>query len=227
MAVELDAGPISRGGGRSPRSRAFILAAAALTLLVVGSGAGLWLGGRSSSSVPVGGAVDVGFAQDMSVHHENAVTMATWAHDRSADPVVRQLAYDIESGQTAQIGRMQGWLGLWGAAPYAVGGYMRWMPQDDMTAMGHSSDGQAAMPGMASSSDLARLRAANGRELDVLFLQLMLRHHQGGAAMLRYAGENATQAEVRNLAAQMLSAQTAESQTMQTMLAIRGARPLD
>ena len=39
----------------------------------------------------------------------------------------------------------------------------------------------------------------------MLFLQLMLRHHQGGAEMLSYAATNASQEPVRNLAAQMLT----------------------
>ena len=141
---------------------------------------------------------------------------------------MRQLAYDIESGQTAQVGQMQGWLGLWGAATQSTGGYMTWMA--DMNAamgMGHGSDGAAAMPGMASQADLARLRATTGTAADVLFLQLMLRHHEGGAGMLRYAADRATMPQVRNLAAQMLSAQTAESRLMAQMLVQRGAGPLD
>lgn len=39
------------------------------------------------------------------------------------------------------------------------------------------------MPGMASPADLARLRELRGRDQDVRFCQLMIRHHQGGVAM--------------------------------------------
>ena len=79
---------------------------------------------------------------------------------------------------------------------------------------------------MASVDDLKRLRAATGKDLDVLFLQLMLRHHEGGASMLRYAAQNASQEPVRNLAAQMLSAQTAESEYLTQLLTARGGAPL-
>ena len=221
------------GGGarpdRPPRwARGVILASLAAALLLLGATGGLLLGDRGEAPVVPGlDSVDVGFAQDMSVHHENAVQMATWARDRSADPAIRQLAYDIESGQTAQIGQMQGWLALWNAPAQPTGGYMRWMP--DMMAeigMGHASDGLAAMPGMASAADLARLRNSTGPAGDVLFLQLMLRHHEGGSAMMRYAADNAEVPQVRNLAAQMLAAQTAESTVMRQMLAERGAAPI-
>ena len=57
------------------------------------------------------------------------------------------------------------------------------------------------MPGMASTEELSGLRAATGPQLDVLFLQLMLRHHEGGAGMLSYAAEHAELPQVRNLAA--------------------------
>ena len=60
----------------------------------------------------------------------------------------------------------------------------------------------------------------------MLFLQLMLRHHQGGAEMLSYAAANASQEPVRNLAAQMLSAQTSEAGYLTQLLTARGGTPL-
>ena len=56
--------------------------------------------------------MEVGFAQDMSVHHRQAALMAGIARERSTDPAVRSLAFDIETSQLEQIGRMQGWLRL-------------------------------------------------------------------------------------------------------------------
>ncbi len=82
------------------------------------------------------------------------------------------------------------------------------------------------MPGMASSDELRAMRAATGHDLDVLFLQLMLRHHQGGASMLGYAAQHASVPEVRNLAAQMLSSQGSEIEYMRSLLAERGGTPL-
>ena len=40
--------------------------------------------------------------------------MADLAADRSHDPAIRLIAFDIASTQNNQVGRMQGWLSLWG-----------------------------------------------------------------------------------------------------------------
>jgi uncharacterized protein (DUF305 family) len=174
--------------------------------------------------------VDVGFAQDMSVHHRQAVLMAGLARDRSTDPAIRLLAFDIETNQLEQIGQMQGWLSLWNAAALPTGRYMTWMtgadPMPGMAGMAHGATGVATMPGMASPADLDRLRVASGAQFDMLFLQLMLRHHQGGAPMAQYAAQHGEIPQVRNLAEKMVISQGAESDYMTQLLAQRGAQPL-
>jgi uncharacterized protein (DUF305 family) len=236
----LGEGTADRGAAPEPRApswaRYLLLAGAAVALLLVGAAAGMLIGlpGSSSSAVPSADSVDVGFAQDMSVHHEQAVRMATWERDHTTDPELRQLSFDMESGQSRQIGYMQGWLGLWGASSQPPGAYMRWMPADapGMAGMsgGHAAAtpgaGTSQMPGMASDQELRTLTGSTGPAMDVLFLRLMLRHHEGGAGMLDYAARAAQNPEVRNLASQMLTSQTAESQYMRQLLAARGASPL-
>lgn len=210
-------------------SRYLLAIGGAVALLMLGAAAGLLFGlpGSPSAAIPDADSVDVGFAQDMSVHHEQAVQMASWERDRTADPQLRQLAFDIESGQSRQIGHMQGWLGLWGAAAQSSGPYMRWMSSMSGHRMGASATpGVARMPGMASDDELRRLRASSGSALDVLFLQLMLRHHEGGGEMLDYAAQRAEQSDVRNLASRMRSAQTSEATYLRALLAARGAAPL-
>jgi uncharacterized protein (DUF305 family) len=226
-------GPALTGAARPRWVRIFVAAGLTLGLLLLGAAGGLLLGlpGSTGSAVPAADSVDVGFAQDMTVHHQQAVEMASWERDHTTDPALKQLAADIEATQTSQIGRMQGWLELWGAGALPVGGHMKWM--SDPTAMhdGHGmpmtpGGGVATMPGMASTADLTALRAASGPQLDVLFLQLMLRHHEGGAGMLSYAAERAELPQVRNLARQMLSSQTTESDYLRQLLAARGGTPL-
>jgi uncharacterized protein (DUF305 family) len=201
---------------------------AAVGLLLLGAAGGLLLGmpASSQSGVPEPGSVDVGFAQDMTVHHQQAVTMASWERDRTTDPVLHQLAADIEATQLGQIGRMQGWLSLWGAAALPPGEHMAWMTEPGHDHGAASANGVNTMPGMASEEELAALRAASGPELDVLFLQLMLRHHQGGAEMLSYAAEHASVPQVRNLAGQMLRSQSVETDYLRQLLAERGGQPL-
>jgi uncharacterized protein (DUF305 family) len=217
--------PVRRGWARP-----LIAVLAAVGLLMLGAAAGLLIGlpGSSASSVPGAESVDVGFAQDMSEHHQQAVQMASWERDHTTDPALRQLAFDIETTQLQQVGQMQGWLALWGAAIGSPSGqHMAWMSSDSHAhGMATPSGGVDTMPGMATSDQLRALRAASGPQLDVLFLQLMLRHHEGGVVMLQYAVDHASVPQVRNLASQMLASQTSESEYMKQLLAARGGTPL-
>ncbi|MFZ2177471.1 MAG: DUF305 domain-containing protein [Rhodococcus sp. (in: high G+C Gram-positive bacteria)] len=190
----------------------------------------------NESPTPEAGSVDVGFAQDMSVHHSQAVEMSAIALANAADPAVRNLAYDILTTQQNQLGQMQGWLALWDQPSLPSGGYMGWMSggedSDTDDDHGHASGAgehmgsMSKMPGMASSEDLAALRQATGPAVDVLFLQLMLRHHEGGLPMMEYAAQHASTDVARALSQTMVDAQQSESTLMKNMLAERGAAPL-
>jgi uncharacterized protein (DUF305 family) len=214
--------------------RAGIAGGVVLAVLLLGASLGLLLQlpGRGPAQ-PGASSVDVGFSQDMSVHHRQAVLMAGLAREHSTDPALRSLAFDIERNQLEQIGRMQGWLSLWNAPALPTGRYMTWMTDTSrMPGMTHGSGEQRAgagmqtMPGMASAAEIDRLERARGAEFDVLFLQLMLRHHQGGVPMARYAAQHAETAQVRNLAEKILISQGAESEYLAQLLSQRGAQPL-
>ncbi len=203
---------------------ALLVAVIAAGLLVAGGGLAVALGiGRTDT--PAAGSVDAGFSLDMSRHHLQAVEMANLAGTRSQDPEVLSLAFDISATQTNQVGRMQGWLTLWGL-PVTGGNTMAWMGARTEEGMdGHAMDG-GLMPGMATEEELATLRTLTGSEFDVEFLQLMIRHHQGGLEMAEYAEANASVGVVRGLARSIARTQTAETATMTQMLAARGASPL-
>ncbi len=216
--------------------RVVLASAAVLAVLLLGAALGTSLqliSGTSAQSQ--GGTVDIGFAQDMSVHHRQAVLMAGLARDRSTDPAIRLLAFDIETNQLQQIGQMQGWLSLWNASALPNGRPMTWMTGAEsmpgMSGMAHGDGSSGAagvttMPGMASPADLAQLQAASGAQFDLLFLQLMLRHHQGGAPMAHYAEQHGETVQLRNLADKMVVSQGAESEYMTKLITERGAQPL-
>jgi len=206
-------------GGRGLRTA--LLGVIGIGLLLLGGGLAVALGiGRDAQ--PSADSVDVGFARDMSAHHLQAVEMANLALARSTDEAVRGLAFDISSTQQNQVGRMQGWLSLWG---YSITGgeQMAWMAGGHA---GHETSADGLMPGMATDDELAELRSATGEDFDVLFLQLMTRHHQGGVEMAEYAQTNAGEWAVRRLASSIIESQTGETNLMVSMLADRGAEPL-
>lgn len=202
-----------------------LIAAALVVAATIG-----WLAHGSGSSTPgqvTADSVDAGFARDMSVHHTQAVTMAGVERDRSTDKSVRNLAYDIETSQNNQIGEMYGWLDSWQQSRTSTAPLMAWMHgsgRSGMTMDG-GADG-ALMPGMATTAQMDRLITLSGRPLDVYFLQLMVRHHQGGLDMAQYAVDHARLGYVRQLASRMVANQSNEIGQMKRMLGARGASPL-
>ncbi|MEI4271994.1 DUF305 domain-containing protein [Klenkia sp. LSe6-5] len=199
-----------------------LVAVIAAGLLVIGGALAVGLGiGRTDT--PTADSVDAGFSLDMSVHHLQAVEMANLAPGRTTDPEVLSLAFDISQTQLNQVGRMQGWLTLWGL-PTTGAHTMAWMEGSDHHH-DHDDDGRL-MPGMATEEELTQLRGARGQDFDVLFLQLMIRHHQGGLEMAEQGEARASEAVVRGLARSIAETQTAEAMTMAAMLAARGGSPL-
>lgn len=220
-------------GGQFRRQRTALLILGIIGAILIGFAIGVLARiPLDGATEPDPGPVDVGFSQDMSAHHAQAVEMAGVVLVRSTDTDVRRLAYDILTTQQSQIGRMQGWLQLWNEPAQGVDGFMGWMTEPmgghDHTGTNepHHSGPMAAMPGMATPAELAALRQATSPTLDTMFLQLMLRHHEGGLPMIDYAAQHAATTAVRTLAETMATTQRGESELMTTMLRTRGATPL-
>ncbi|MEO3742008.1 DUF305 domain-containing protein [Plantactinospora sp. B5E13] len=202
-------GPGRRGPGTG------LLALGVVLGLVLGLAAGLL---APNLFKPGDDSAEAGFARDMSTHHAQAVEMSILAHERATDPDVRTLAADIALTQQAQIGTMQTWLKTWGLNPTGSQPRMAWMPEG--TAMVRNG----LMPGMATDQQRTELRAATGRDFDVLFLKLMLDHHIGGIHMAEAVTEASDDDQVTALAQSMINGQQKEIQLIQSLLGKLGAR---
>ncbi|MGJ6961595.1 DUF305 domain-containing protein [Streptosporangium sp. G11] len=208
-----------KDGARSGRGAAVgvllgCLVAAVALLLVVGR-----------TTTPTDASSEAGFARDMSVHHAQAVEMAFIARDGSEDDALRRLAYDIIVTQTAQRGIFTGWLQQWGLNQSSERPPMTWMAGH---GGGHAvtPDAPAAMPGMASEDELKKLREATGKDQEILFLQLMIRHHEGGVQMGGGLLKLSDREEVATMAQHIVDGQTGEIELMTDMLRQRGAQRL-
>ncbi|MEU8901187.1 DUF305 domain-containing protein [Nocardia sp. NPDC048505] len=193
--------------------------AAGFALLVLGAALRPLLIADNPAAAPVLGATEVGFAQDMTAHHQQALLM-TQRLDPGANPAVRRLAQQLADTQRMEIGTMLGWLRLVNASPMPSRP-MGWMPTEQAVAHHHSTTSTApanTMPGMATMADLDALAAARGRDADILFLQLMIRHHQGGITMAQAADELLTGGPVKETARAMVQAQGQEIGVMSVML---------
>ena len=170
------------------------------------------------SETPSDDSADAGFARDMTDHHAQAVEMALIAWQRSEDQAILQLAYDIATSQQAQIGMMQGWLTEWDLALARSGPPMAWMSDEmeehDMGSIEQITD----MPGMVSREQIDALRTLEPEEMDLEFLRLMIEHHEGGVEMAEAGVELVEEDVLQDLATTIVTGQTIEITTMQTML---------
>ena len=217
--TDLDDPPLAADQPARPRLHAAHVVFAVALLLLVGA-TGVVLGQRTAVGRTLADPVSIGFARDMQTHHAQAVAMSAPLHQRSDDPAVNYLAFDIMTTQQGQIGIMDGWLDL--TDPDQVDG-------ETMAWMGPSHAAEGRMPGMATEDQVASLQTLPIGQATEQYLRLMVRHHTGALPMALYAARNAEHPDVRLLARNMYDGQAAEIELLQTMLTKRGhtAEPTD
>lgn len=182
VTKDADTGYLSTGtpedasGSRAPTLRVLtgrvaLVGAVLVTVFVALAGFAGYQLGRAGDAPREGGA-DVGFARDMQAHHNQAVQMALIIRDKTADPTLRAVAYDIATSQSQQAGQMYGWLAHWGLPATSPDRPMAWMtaehhqpedgPSQDPTSGSDRPSGttstpepsatHAGMPGMRDSA---------------------------------------------------------------------------
>lgn len=182
-----------------------------------------WQHHRQPASFPAPGAVELGFAQTMLVHHQQAVLMTQLLLARG-ETRLPGLARAMQTAQLVELGQMKGWLQLWQAPLLPSRHGMDWMrlgrsPPDEALQR-YLLDCQRApggMPGFASSDELDQLRRLDGAPRDALFLQLMIRHHEGALPMARFTAVNTDVPALRALATQILAQQAEELAQMRLL----------
>lgn len=215
--------PTSQRRGWLPRGPVFT-AVLLLVAIAVAAAAGAAVASLFSGSAPTNlpaevglgtpadDSAEAGFARDMMVHHAQAVQMAEIVRDKTESQEIRTLAADIALTQQAQIGQMQGWLQVWDLPPTATEPAMSWM--------GEPHEGR--MPGMASPEEINDLQQASPEEAEVLFLQLMIPHHEAAVPMAEAVLEETDRKEVERLAGSIVASQQAEIELMRGLLQRRG-----
>ena len=114
---------------------------------------------------------DIRFMADMIPHHHQAMEMSVLVADRTNRPEIIDLAGRISASQSDEIEFMQSWLTERGqAAP-------------DPTRHDHMHTTHT-MAGMATPEQMAELATLSGIEFDRLYLELMMRHHDGAVKMV-------------------------------------------
>ncbi|WNF31148.1 DUF305 domain-containing protein [Streptomyces sp. C11-1] len=145
-------------------------------------------------------SADFRYAQMMIEHHRQALVMTGLTPDRASSTSVKRLAERISAGQKPEIGAMEGWL-------KRNGGDERKQHHD-----------HAGMPGMATEAQLKKLRAADGKAFDKLFLELMITHHQGAITMATEALSEGNDVIVEQMANDVVAQQTVEINRMRALM---------
>lgn len=181
------------------------------------------IGYQVGTATPTDDSAEAGFARDMQTHHAQAVQLSLLVRDRTDDEEIRLLALDILTSQQQQIGQMYAWLTLWGLPQTGKEPPMDWMEhsiQHEKSAMTRDSE-VTAMPGMASQADLEALTAAQGKDAEIRFLNLMIAHHQGGVAMAAAVVDLTDEPQVLSLARAIEASQEFEIEQMRKLLETR------
>jgi uncharacterized protein (DUF305 family) len=178
----------------------------------------------SWQTTPADESAEAGFARDMATHHAQAVDMSFMLRDASTDQELRTLAADIIVTQSTQRGIFMGWLQQWELPQASARPRMAWMPGH--AAMTSNPAGGVLMHGMATDAEMRQLHDATGTAAEILFLQLMIRHHEGGVIMARAIADLSNRREIVQMAKSIEEGQQVEIARMKQMLEMRGARPL-
>ena len=158
---------------------------------VASSGDQAAMDGETSSTAA---AVDRAFVAGMIPHHESAIEMAEIALDEGDSQFVKQLAEDIVAAQQVEIEtltRIDAQLEADGVEVGDLG-----MPED--------------MQGM----DMAPAELRGADPFDRAFVDMMVPHHAGAIEMAKAELENGENAELKQLAQEIIDAQQREIDEM-------------
>lgn len=139
---------------------------------------------------------DATFVNGMIPHHEQAIKMSELAVAKSSNPQVLELAKSIIDSQSEEVKTLTVWKG----------------ESNDMPHMMGSSD-----MGMLGDEEMDVLSGSSGAEFDKLYLVGMIGHHEGAVEMAKVVSSTEN-ADVKEFAGKVVSAQEAEIVKMKEIL---------
>ncbi|MEP9383342.1 DUF305 domain-containing protein [Nocardioides sp. KR10-350] len=170
---------------------------------------------------------DVTFATEMIAHHKQALAMVDLTEGRTLNPAVQTLADDIRAAQTPEIQTMTGWLSSWGmpspsASPSASAssgmGDMSGMPSMSGSTDPMGSMGSSPMAGMMTDEEMTKLKNASDADFQKMWLEMMIKHHQGAVDMARTEQSDGQYQPAIDLAGQIIASQSKQIDTMRQLL---------
>ena len=115
---------------------------------------------------------DVKFMQGMILHHDQALRMVKLVEDRSSRESLQLMALRMSLSQEDEMTMMSDWLEDRGQST-----------EVSMQAMMNMGTDQDSLPGMLTEADFLQLESSEGYTFDTVFLELMIKHHNGAITM--------------------------------------------
>lgn len=151
--------------------------------------------GDSAATTAGANDADIVFLRDMIPHHQQTLEISGLVKSRSKNPAVVSVADAITAEGTAEIDKMNGWLGEW-----KVG----------VTDSGHQAHEMVVAP-----KDVSVLGGYTATQFDKQWSPLMVRHLQDGIKMAQTVEAAGSHAGVKALAKEMITVQTGLVKTIE------------
>jgi uncharacterized protein (DUF305 family) len=154
-------------------------------------------------------AADVRFMQGMIHHHAQALDMTALIPSRAGREEMKLLGLRIELSQADEIKMMRRWLEMRG--------------EEVPAEHAHHMPGATLMPGMLTPDEMNQLAEASGEPFDRLFLEFMMKHHEGALIMVDELFSSAgagQESDIFAFASDVVADQRAEIERMGGMLAL-------
>jgi uncharacterized protein (DUF305 family) len=146
---------------------------------------------------------DIAFVNYFASHDAVAGQMAALAQAQSASPAVKDIATVIDAEPAGRFLKLSAMATAW----------QQPVPSTDPAAAGGHDHGG----GRTEADDLAELTPLRGHAFDVVFLQVMVRHHQAGITQARSTIDNGTNPQAGDVARQLVADQTPQLQQLEAL----------
>lgn len=163
------------------------------------------------------GRAEVRFMEGMIDHHQMALDMAQDCLAKASSESVVTLCAAVIDAQTPEIELMQGWLKDWYNVNYEP---VAMYPFGNVTDMGggHQHGSAAATDPAMMMGMMAGLNRLEGIEYETAWLEAMIDHHDDALHMSNRVLRWAEHPELIELANNIITAQTAEIELMESMI---------
>jgi uncharacterized protein (DUF305 family) len=149
---------------------------------------------------------DLRYLDSMIEHHQGAIDMAQMAQSKAQHSELKVLAASMITTQQRELAQMKQWRGEWYAGkPQAA--------SQRMSSVTKSVSGTVtSMP----STNMDHMQSASGNAFDLMFINMMIPHHQEAVTMANEASQRAEHKDLKSLSKNISSAQSAEIKTMRS-----------